>query len=176
MPAEIAEGWLLARTQTRREKWAAENVHRLSAEFYLPQTLETERFVQGGVRRREFRVRPLFPTYLFVRPAHGQWHALLDAFGVIGLVPGSGGNPASIRDSSLAIIRSMEANGLVQLPKGVIEGFQPGSTARITRGAYTGFTGIVQGMSPNDRIQILLDYMGRKVPFLLSASSLEAVA
>jgi transcription antitermination factor NusG len=165
---------MVARTQAHRERWAAENVTRLGAEYYLPQTLETERFVQAGKRRREFRVRPLFPTYLFVRPAHGQWHAILSAFGIVGMVPGSGGYPAFIRDISLSTIRLLEENGLVVLPKE--GGLRPGSPARITRGAYAGFAGLVQGISANDRIHILLDYMGRKVPFLVRPADLEAVA
>lgn len=167
------EDWLVARTQSRRELWAAENVFRLGAEFYLPKTLEAERFLQGGVRRREFRVRPLFPTYLFVRPAYGQWHALLNAFGVVGLVLGAGGNPSKIRDSILATVRAFEgSDGVVELPSALAAN----QKARITRGAYTGFCGIVQNTPVSERVQILLDFMGGKVKFLVPLSHLEAVA
>jgi transcription antitermination factor NusG len=170
------EDWLVARTEARRELWAAENASRIGAEVYLPKTLEAERFLQGGVRRREFRVRPLFPSYLFVRPANGQWHALLGThvFGIIGLVLGSGGHPSRIRDSALNAVRAFESpDGVVILPK---EGFFPNQQIRITRGAYTGFCGIVNKMPANERIQVLLDFMGGKVKFLVPLTHLEAAA
>jgi transcription antitermination factor NusG len=167
------DDWLAARTQSRRESWAAENVARLGAEFYFPKTMEAERFLQGGVRRREFRVRPLFPTYLFVRPADGQWHALLNAFGVVGLVLGAGGYPATIRDSAISAIRLREgSDGIVTLPKEI----DLHSKVTITRGAYTGFTGIVSSTPAKERCQVLLDFMGGKVKFLVPLSSLEAAA
>lgn len=168
------DDWLAARTQSRRESWAAENVARLGAEFYFPKTLEAERFLQGGVRRREFRVRPLFPTYLFVRPAYGQWHALLNAFGVVGLVLGAGGHPATIRESTIVAIRRLEGtDGIVTLPK---EGIHLNQPVRITKGAYTGFNGIVSSTPAKERCQVLLDFMGGKVKFLVPLSSLEAAA
>jgi transcription antitermination factor NusG len=167
------DDWLAARTQSRRESWAAENVARLGAEFYFPKTMEAERFLQGGVRHREFRVRPLFPTYLFVRPRDGQWHALLNAFGVVGLVLGAGGYPATIRESVIASIRRFEgADGIVTLPKEI----DLNSKVTITRGAYTGFTGIVSSTPAKERCQVLLDFMGGKVKFLVPLSSLEAAA
>jgi transcription antitermination factor NusG len=168
------DDWLAARTQSRREIWAAENVSRLGAEFYFPKTLEAERFLQGGVRRREFRIRPLFPTYLFVRPADGQWHALLSAFGVVGLVLGSGGYPATVRDSAIAAIRRFEgSDGIVVLPK---SGFHVNQSIRITRGAYTGFNGIVSSTPAKERCQVLLDFMGGKVKFLVPLSHMEIAA
>lgn len=178
MTALSSDPWFLARTQPKRERWAAENVTRQGAEFYLPMTMDVERFVHKGVRRREFRVNPVFPSYLFVRTIHGQWHELLTAFGVVALVPGRDGMPASVRDEVVASVRRLEdEHGMVVLPKtpkGHVIG--NGSVARITQGAYTGFKGICQGTPANDRIQILLDYMGRKVPFIVRIADLEAVA
>jgi transcriptional antiterminator RfaH len=171
----LSDGWLVARTIAKRERWAAENVVRLGAEYYLPKIMEVERFVQGGVRRREFRTHPLFPAYLFVRPRDGQWHALLDAFGIVGLIPGAGGYPATIKNTALNAIRALEHNGMVELPDAVAP-FAVGTTARITRGAYTGFTGMVQGMQAKYRIQLLLDFMGGQVKFLVPLTDVEAVA
>jgi transcription antitermination factor NusG len=171
----LSDSWLVARTIAKRERWAAENVAKIGAEFYLPKIMEVERFVQNGVRRREFRTHPLFPAYLFVRPAHGQWHALLDAFGIVGLIPGAGGLPATIKDTALSAIRALENNGMVELPAEAAP-FAIGTTARITRGAYTGFTGLVQGTQAKDRIQLLLDFMGGKVKFLVPISDLESAA
>jgi transcription antitermination factor NusG len=163
------------RTQQRRERWAAENVVRKGYTYYLPTILETIRVTSGGVRRKEFQVRPLFPAYLFVQADNGQWHELLHTFGVVGVVPGAGGAPAIIRASALARIRALEQDGMVVLPK-ELAGFQPNQSVRVMRGAYGGFKGLVQGQASNLRTQILIDYMGRKVPFLVRDADLELAA
>lgn len=165
----------VVRTQQHRERWAAENIARAGYLFYLPEVMETVRLMRGGVRRREFQVKPLFPSYIFASAESGQWHGLLRAFGVVGLVPGSGGYPATIKAAALAAISGLEENGVIRLPV-IQSGFQPNIPVRITSGAYAGYTGLVQGNSAGERINILLDYMGRKVPFLVRETALELVA
>jgi transcription antitermination factor NusG len=164
----------IARTQAYRERWAAENCLREGHGFYLPEVTETVRILRRGKRTREFRNKPLFPGYLFVSVETGRWHTLMRTFGVIGLVLSAGGNPAIIKAHELRRIKAFEGgDGKVHLPK---KGFRHGDTARITAGAYAGFNGLVQGLSPGERIAMLLDYMGRKVPFLVRESDLELVS
>jgi transcription antitermination factor NusG len=169
--AELSDCFLV-RTQHRRERWAAENCFREGYGFYLPEITETLRIVRNGHRRREFRNVPLFPGYLFVSAASGQWHTLLKTFGVIALVTTTGGHPALVRLSELLRIKALEGDGIIRLPKH----FPHNSNVRITAGAYAGYTGLVQGMSPNERIQILIEYMGQKVPFMVREGDLELVA
>lgn len=170
--SEMSDCWI-ARTQPYRERWAAENCLRAGYSFYLPEITETVRILRRGKRVREFRNKPLFPGYLFVSNAHSSYYDLTRSFGVIGLILTAGGNPAVIRSTELLRIRAFEgADGKVVLPQ---KGFRHGDTALITAGAYAGYRGLVQGLSPNERIQMLLDYMGRKVPFLVRESDLELV-
>jgi transcription antitermination factor NusG len=162
----------IARTQPYRERWAAENCLREGHGFYLPEVTETVRILRRGKRVREFRNKPLFPGYLFVSAESGRWHGLMRTFGVIGLILTTGGHPAIIRVRELQRIKAFEGeDGRVHLPKGL----RHGDTALITAGAYAGFNGLVQGLAANERIQVLLDYMGRKVPFLVRESDLELV-
>ncbi len=176
MPTATLTDSFVVRTQQNRERYAAENVFRAGFAYYLPQIRETVRIVSRGVRRREFQVKPLFPSYLFVSAENGQWHDLLQTFGVLGIVTTSDKFPAIITATALARVKAMEGeDGSIVLPKDSGR-LRNGQTARITGGSYAGYQGIVQGDSPNDRIQILLDYMGRKVPFLVRESNLELVA
>lgn len=164
----------VVRTQANRERWAAENCFRAGYSFYLPEITETVRILKRGKRAREFRNKPLFPGYLFVTvPEDRNYYALTRAFGVLGMVLTTGGGPAIMRANELRRIKAFEGNdGKVHLPK---KGFRHGDTARIVAGAYAGFNGLVQGLSANERIQMLLDYMGRKVPFLVREEDLELV-
>lgn len=173
MPATELSDCYIARTQAYRERWAAENCLREGHGFYLPEVTETVRILRRGKRVREFRNKPLFPGYLFVSVETGRWHTLMRTFGVIGLVLSAGGNPAVIKARELQRIRAFEGeDGKVRLPQ---KGLRHGDTALITAGAYAGFKGLVQGMAANERIAMLLDYMGRKVPFLVREGDLELV-
>jgi transcription antitermination factor NusG len=170
--AELSDCFLV-RTQHRRERWAAENCFREGYGFYLPEITETIRVTKSGQRRREFRSVPLFPGYLFVSAVSGRWHTLLSTFGILALVTTAGGGPAIVRLPELLRIKALEGDGgRVRLPKH----FSHNSNVRITAGAYAGYTGLVQGMTPNERVSVLLEYMGRKVPFLVREGDLELVA
>jgi transcription antitermination factor NusG len=172
---QLADSFVI-RTQQRREMWAAENVARLGRTYYLPTVLETKRVTSHGVRRKEYQVKPLFPAYLFVQADEGQWHELLRAFGVAGVIPGANGQPAIIKAAALARIRALEQNGVVVLPKEILPGFQPNQSVRVMRGAYSGFTGLVQGMASKQRAMVLIDYMGGKVKFMVREDDLELAA
>lgn len=169
---ELSGNWFLVRTQSCRERWAAENVARAGASYYLPETIETVRIVVRGRRKREFRPRPLFPCYLFVQTLNQQWHFLLRTFGVVGLVPGSNGSPGIISGAELNKLKAYEQDGIVRLPPP--NKFTIRQPVRVTQGAFSGFVGLVQGNSAAERVHILLDYMGRKVPFLVDEGALEA--
>lgn len=171
MPDITMSDCLVARTQPYRERWAAENCLREGFSFYLPEITETKRFERRGKRFRDFVNKPLFPGYLFIgiKPI---WQPILRVLGVSGIIQGSGEFPAIIRSADLLRIKAFEVDGVIRLPK---KGFGHGDAVRIVSGAYAGYTGLVQGMSPNDRIQCLVSYMGREVPFLVNEKSLELV-
>lgn len=170
--------WFVVRTQPRRERFAAENVARAGYVVYSPEFMETVRATNFGRRRREFQVRPLFPSYIFAQHADNQWHELLRTFGVSGIVPGTGGQPALLRDRDVLSIRALEQNGIVILPDGSQLPDAPlrlNEPVRVTSGAYAGYNGLVNSSPSNERVKILLDYMGRKVPFLVRVESLERI-
>lgn len=161
------DSWLVVRTHTNRERYAADNIAQLGATPYLPEVIETVRKVVRGVRKRTFQRRPLFPGYLFVRYL-GQWRFLQSTYGVLGVIPGTDG-PGLIDGSVIARIRAREGvNGAIDLPPAR---FQPGQRVRVSSGMFSGFYGEYVGLfreaSAAERVKALLDYMGRKVPFLL---------
>lgn len=177
MPDAPSDSWLVVRTQTNRERYAADNIVRAGATPYLPEIIETVRKVVRGVRKREFRRRPLFPGYLFVQYL-GQWHFLKTTYGVIGLIPGTDGAPATIPGFTIARIRAREGvNGAVDLPPAR---FTPNQRIRVSSGIFSGYYGAYVGLtreaSAAERVKVLLDYMGRKVNFLLEEDAVVEAA
>jgi transcription antitermination factor NusG len=164
--------WFVVRTQPCRERWAAENCHRQGAETYLPQIEESTRVVTAGRMLTTLRPKPLFPGYLFVRTLGYQWRFLLGTFGVIDLIANANG-PSRLRHSVIEDLRQRERGGFVQLPK-VVTRFSPTDKVRPNEGAFEGITGLVEGYVSAKRVQVLLDFLGRKVPVLFAEEQLDA--
>lgn len=154
--------WIVARTQSNREKWAAENVARQGFEFYLPRIQEAYkahgRVVETG--------RPLFPCYLFVR-TDGPWRFLTGTFGVAGIIL-NGEGPAILPDDAVDQLKALEVDGYVSLPPPPAPiDLIPGDTVRIQSGALEGQTGVYEGMASATRQRVLLDYLGKRTRVLL---------
>lgn len=168
---ENAQSWFVARTQPFREKWAAENCFRQGAETYLPQIQENVRVMTAGRLLDTVRLRPLFPGYLFVR-TQGQWRFLLSTFGLIDLIM-SGGNPSLVRQPLIDDMKRREQDGVVQLPKPTAR-FSKDDSVRPNEGVFEGLTGLVDGYASAKRVQVLLDFLGRKVSVLFAEDQLDA--
>lgn len=150
--------WIVAQTQPRRERWAAENVARQGYEFYMPHI----QMVKGKV----VSAQPLFPRYLFIRTA-GQWRFLLGTFGVTGVIL-NGEGPAVMPDRNIDELRQREnSDGMVMLPVAPRKRFAQGDEIRVSGGAFAGLAGIYDDAAPQERAHVLLEYLGRKTRVLI---------
>jgi transcription antitermination factor NusG len=104
------------------------------------------------------RVRPLFPSYIFIVQAL-QWHKARWTVAVVRIVAGRGREPAVIGDHVIDGIRAREKGGLVVLPEA--PRLKPGDPVHIVHGALTGLPGLVAGMRGHERVAILLAVLGR---------------
>jgi len=168
----VTSVWFVTRTQSNRERWAAENVARQGHAYYLPQTLETSYAELAGRRAKIAKCRPLFPSYLFVKVESGQWGFLTGTFGIAAVVLGTANKPATIHDSIIDGLRAREVDGMVKLPSR--NSFKDGDTVRPTDGVFKGRIGIVEGMPEASRRKVLFDFLGRKTSILIAEAALEA--
>jgi transcriptional antiterminator RfaH len=99
----------------------------------------------------------LFPGYAFVL-IELQWRSARWSPGVLRLVL-DGDRPARVPDEVIAELRGRERNGLIELSAD--PGFRRGDKVRITRGPLVGLEGLVEGLRPQQRIEILLAALGR---------------
>src|SRR5262245_45464223 len=149
--------WAAARLEPRREQLGLHCLGLKGYTTYFPRIRE-RRVVRG--RKVEVRL-PLFPGYAFVT-VEAQWYSARWSVGVIGFVM-DGLRPGRVPDGVVAEIRSRECNGLIILPKppkprAVIE---HGGAVRIARGPLSGMRGLYQGMRGSDRVEVLLELLGR---------------
>lgn len=160
--------WVVARTKTSRESWAAENVQRQGYTYYFPRIL--------AHRKRGACAEPLFRNYLFVQTL-GNWQFLLSTFGISSVVTFAN-SPATISQTEIDGLRAKEVGGLIQLPTFDMNNprFKLGTEVRIKGGLFSGYTGIYEGLDAKQREKVLLEFLGRKTSVLMAPEDVEAAA
>lgn len=150
--------WFVARTKTHAEGSAVWHLRNQGFEAYVPRYRKQIRHA----RKTEVVLRPLFPGYVFVGIdiEHQRWRSVNGTMGVISLVQ-FGEGPQPIHPSIIDAIRSREdADGTVSLaPKGL----KKGDLVRVCEGTFADHTALLEEVSDNKRVVLLLDLMGRAV-------------
>ena len=159
---ETEPRWIVARSKPNRELYARDNIERQGYECYVPRFAEA---ITG-------RVKVLFPGYLFVFSHNGQWIFLQSTYGILTVVRASL-SPASVPLSEIEYLKDRETRtGLIFLPQ---ERFVKGNVVRIKHGPFVNFTGLYDGMSTKNRVNILLDVLGKQNRVQIEERYLEAV-
>jgi transcriptional antiterminator RfaH len=148
--------WYCARTQPKHEHIAAGGLRaRLGLEIFNPR-LRMERATRRGVVRL---IEPLFPCYIFVRCNLAERvDAIRHVTGISSLVH-FGQKVPPVPDETIEELRQCFE---VDEPMGVEDGLKPGSEVIVAEGAFLGSHGVVvRAMPGRQRVQILLDFLGR---------------
>jgi transcriptional antiterminator RfaH len=148
--------WYCARTKAKHEHIAAANVaKRLGLEVFHPR-LRLERATRRGLMRV---VEPLFPCYIFVRCVlENRIDEIRHVTGISSLVHFGRKIPA-VPDAAIAELMQCFDS---EAPMIVEDGVVPGVQVTIVEGSFMGFSGmVVRTLSAGQRVQILLDFLGR---------------
>lgn len=101
----------------------------------------------------------MFPNYLFVFVCN-QWRSLLGTRGIRRLILDAE-RPARMPEYEIEALRRRENDkGVIELPAP----FEADQAVHIIGGHFIGQTAIVVGMPAPDRVRVLLELFGRKVP------------
>lgn len=148
--------WYCARTQPKHEHIAAANLAtKLGLEVFHPR-LRLERATRRGAVRV---IEPLFPCYIFVRCLLGeQLHQIRYVNGISSLVH-FGQQIPTVAD---AVIEDLRQCFDSEEPMAVEDRLDPGAEVTVAEGSFLGSRGIVVRVLPaRQRVQILLDFLGR---------------
>lgn len=162
--------WYVVQTQANAEIKAIAHLGRQGFTTYLPRYLKRRRHA----RRLDTIAAPLFPRYLFVEIDIDvqRWRSIYSTTGVSRLIC-HGDFPVPIPDAVISSLQGRENPlGYVQFddrPK-----FGVGDKVRILEGAFYDRLGIYTGMPDHERVEILLELLGRKVRVLLDAEVIAA--
>jgi transcriptional antiterminator RfaH len=144
-------------------------LQRQGFEIHFPRYLKSRRHA----RRVETVAAPLFPRYIFVAidTAVQRWRSIHSTIGVSRLVC-HGDNPVEVPNSVIDELKlGQDEQGFVQLERK--HPFRPGEHIRVLNGAFSAYLGLFERMTDNERVAILLDFLGRKVRVVLDADAIE---
>ena len=160
-------GWYVVRTKTGAEERAVWHLKNQGFEAYLPRYRKQIRHA----RKTQTVLRPLFPGYVFVSMDIGKqrWRAINGTMGVISLVQ-FGDEPRPIPAAMVDAIRMREdgAGAIDVAPAGL----KKGDRVRVREGAFAEYTALLEEVSDQKRVVLLLDLMGRAVRLSVPAESL----
>jgi transcription antitermination factor NusG len=157
-----ASYWAVAKTQSQREAYAAENLAKSGFEIFLPR-IETRR-----------SVAPLFVGYVFVLVINGHWLKIDRTFGVCSTIK-FGDCPARVPDAEILAIRARaDSSGLIRLPP-------PPPKRKWAKGEHVkvlvagaSFAGIHTGVSLRERERVLLQVLGAVRPIIVASHQVHA--
>ncbi|MBR0938022.1 transcription termination/antitermination protein NusG [Bradyrhizobium jicamae] len=170
MTAEHRACWYVVQTRVNAEAKASANLCRQGFSVYLPRYLKR----RSHARKVETVARPLFPRYLFVAIdlAAQRWRVIQSTVGVSQLVCWKD-RPASVADGVIEALRAREdEDGFIKLARSSL--FVPGDKVRIVAGAFIDSLALVEGVSDQQRVAVLLDLLGRKVRVLVGTDLVTA--
>ena len=161
--------WFLAQFKPNSHKIAERNLRRQNFQTFLPLHEETKRRAGRFIPT----LRPLFTGYIFVafNTATGGWRAINSTYGVTRLVSfDDAPQPVPLGLISQLMLRCDAGGNL--LPPRIL---RPGDGVRLTSGPFAEFVATVEKISPDQRVWVLLDLMGRTARVAVHAEALQVV-
>jgi transcriptional antiterminator RfaH len=181
--------WYVAYTKPRQEHSAVQNLQRQGFHTYMPlykavqkqpRTAAAERPEQpatsqdGQVSDAQVVYQPMFPRYVFLRPARPQQSlaTVRSTRGVNNLVR-FGPELATLQPNTLDAIQLLEQQRN-EAPLQTISPFQPGKRVRLCEPGLNTLEGLVHSVSAK-RVTILLQILGRQKTLRVEHGQLELV-
>lgn len=162
--------WFVVHTQALKETLAQQHLKDQNFEVYLP----CYKKIRRHARKIDEVSAPLFPRYLFIAIdlETDQWRSVLGTRGVSCLLM-INGRPAVIPTAIIQSLKEQETNdGFVPIQS--IASFEKGDRVRIMDGAFKEYVAIFEKMDDKQRVQLLLDCLGRQVAVSLPLGAVEA--
>lgn len=161
--------WFVVYTQPLKETVAKQHLEEQGYDVYLPMFKKTRRHA----RRIDEVLQPLFPRYLFVGLdlKLDAWRAVNGTRGVAYLLLNDG-HPLGISTSIIEELKILENNGVV--PIECVSAFTKGENLRVVDGVFKDQVAVFQRMGDKQRVQLLLNFLGRDTRITVPVYAVEA--
>lgn len=160
------KSWFVVQTKRYAETQAAFSIAAAGFETLTP-TITTLN------KKRDKIVAPMFPSYIFARfDLTGEyWFPIAYCRGVKKIMGDPQGKPLPLREEVVQFVRKRD--GSIDSKMQAVRDLKLGDTVRIEAGPFTGFEGLFAERA-EDRVWVLLDFLGQKVRTELSDLAISA--
>lgn len=151
--------WHAVHTLPSKEVIAMQNLLQQGYFVYLPQIIKQTRHA----RKIQEKQVALFPRYLFVGMDLGtkQWGVINNTRGVAYLLMNHQQLPAVVPEKIIDDLKAQE-NGDGIVPLASLNVFNIGDNVRVLEGAFKDHAAVIDGLDDQQRVQLLLNFMGRE--------------
>ena len=159
--------WYLIQFKPNSHRMAERNLQRQGFETFLPMQKITQRKASHFVND----AKPFFPGYMFVsvNSELAPWRTINSTMGVSRLVNFDGKpTPLPLQLISGLMQRCDAASTMLPL-----NGFNEGDSVEMLTGPFANFIVTVDTIDPEQRIWVLMDFMGQKTRIRVSADQLQ---
>ena len=159
--------WYLIQFKPNSHRLAERNLRRQGFETFLPMQQITHRKASRFVSD----LKPFFPGYMFVSVNSEQepWRTINGTMGVLRLVSFDGKpKPLPPQLISSLMLRCDAKNTMLPL-----NSFNEGDSVEMLTGPFANFIVTVDTIDPEQRIWVLMDFMGQKTRMQVSADQLQ---
>ena len=166
--------WYLVQCKPNAAQIAVRNLENQSFASFLPQQEITKR--KGRIFKRQ--IRPLFPGYLFVQlcPDQGPWRQVNNTRGVARLVC-LGAEPSVVPNEIVDALMARCVKQSISHRTSETQSSQlrAGNQARVIQGPFSEFIATISEIEPNNRINILIEVMGKTTKVAINAGALQPI-
>ena len=159
------ERWYVARSLPHKESSAKQRLITQGFCTFLPMQDRTLRHA----RKIMTVCRPVFPRYLFVRfdPMTTQWRSINGTIGLDRLIM-RGEQPEPVRPGVVeSLIASVDDHDRLQFSQTL----RRGDRVRLLHGPFAEQLGVLDHLGSNERVQVLLSFLGGPVPVQVDRTS-----
>ncbi len=164
------ERWYVARSLPHKEHSAKQRLIAQGFCTFLPMQDRTLRHA----RRLMTVCRPVFPRYLFVRfdPMTTQWRSINGTIGLDRLIM-RGEQPEPVRSGVVeSLIASVDDRDRLQFHQTL----KRGDRVRLLHGPFAEQLGVLDRLGSNERVRVLLSFLGGPVPVQVDRRSVVLVS
>jgi len=162
--------WFVVHTQPLKESLAQHHLQEQGYRVYLPRFKKITRHA----RQTKETLAPLFPRYLFVEfdVESDRWRSINGTRGVAYILV-NGERPIAVPMDVVSNLQGQEdVEGLV--PIECMNVFVKGDKVRVLEGAFKDYTATFEKLDDKQRVQLLLNFLGREMKIALPAGAVEA--
>ena len=162
--------WFVAHTLPQQEMIAHAHLQRQGFAVYLPRYKK----IKKHARKVAEVLTPLFPRYLFVGIdlEKNAWRSVNGTRGISYLLTNNGA-PTEVAASVVSALKAQETDGIV--PVATLAAFVCGEKVRVTEGIFAGQIAVFEKMTDRDRVQLLLNLLGREMEIAVPFYAVEAI-